>query len=68
MGWESIDEKREGQEVGGEEDREVDNFMDAALSLEIMSDCFWVRLPRAFMVAARSEMSVEEDVLRRVEI
>jgi len=54
--------------MGEVEDREVDNFMDIALSLKAMSDCFWMRLPRASVVAARSEMSAEDGVSERLEI
>jgi len=53
--------------VEEEEDREVDNFVDAASSLEAMSACFWVRSPRVSAVAARREMSVEDWILGRVE-
>jgi len=52
--------------VGEKENGEVDNFVDAASSLEAILACFWVRLPRASTVAARREMSVEDRVLGRV--
>jgi len=58
-----MDKWMEGQKVveGGE-----DSLADAASSLEAMSDCFWVRLPRASVAVARSKMSMEGGVLWRV--
>jgi len=63
LAWGGMDEWTEGQEVveGGE-----DSLADATSSLEVMSDCFWVRLPRASMVAARSKTSMEGGVSWRV--
>jgi len=61
MLWEVAAEWREGQKMGEREEGagEVESFADMALSLEVISDCFWVRLLRASVVAARSEISVE---------
>jgi len=63
LAWGSMDEWMEGQEMveGGE-----DSLADAAPSLEAMSDCFWVRLLRASVAAARSETSMEGRVSWRV--
>ena len=61
--WGCVDDWMEGQETveeGG------DSLDDTVLSLEAMSDCFWVRLLRASVAAARSETSIEGRILWRV--
>ena len=57
LAWGGMDEWMEGGE---------DSLADAASSLEAMSDCFWVRLLRASVAAARSETSTEGRVSWRV--